>query len=91
MTVHPLVGVVDWMPDQQAAGTHDVTLVALDGFAGGKAARHIKYRRRGERSAGHHVNPSDDGDCGAAYQYQVVAVDPDGDPVTYSFQTPRTA
>ncbi len=88
MTVHPLAGVVDWVPSQTAAGIHDVTLVALDGFAGGEGVQTFRITV-GAVDAPPVITsaPLTTAQVNAAYQYQVVAHDPDGGPVTFTLPT----
>lgn len=87
MTVHPTNGLVDWMPGQSAAGPHPITLVATDGMAGGEAVQTFEIVVGAVNVAPTFTSePVTTAQEGSAYPYAAVAVDPDGDPVTYALE-----
>ncbi|MBP7936251.1 MAG: PKD domain-containing protein [Phycisphaerae bacterium] len=85
MSVHPLCGLVDWMPGQQAAGAQPVTIVVDDGLPGSSAQQAFEITVSAVNVAPTITStPITTAIVNAAYTYQVQASDPDGDPISYA-------
>ncbi len=84
MTIHPLTGLVDWMPAQDAAGGHAVAVVAYDNHDGGEATQAFEIAIEAvDVPPVIHSAPLTTALVGEPYAYTVDALDPDGDIVTF--------
>ena len=78
-------GLLTWTP--QSAGQNAVTVLVNDG-RGGTATQNftlIALANAPNHAPVFQSTPPATAFAGEPFQYQAVAVDPDGDPVTYSF------
>jgi len=85
MSIHPLCGLVDWMPGQQAAGAQPVTVVVDDGMPGSTAQQAFEITVSAVNVAPTITStPITTAIINAVYTYPVQASDPDGDPISYA-------
>ncbi len=85
MTIDDRTGFIQWIPQSDQATSHDVTVLVTDG-QGGSATQDYTVVVRDASSNGPPVITSDPvfvAEADQRYQYQVTAVDPDGDPIEY--------
>jgi RHS repeat-associated protein len=92
MTVTPTTGAVNWTPTTAQLGPQSVTLQVDDG-RGGTARQTFTVQVEGQ--PGNHppvivTDPVTTATPGQTYTYEVDAVDPDSDPLTYSLTTAPT-
>ena len=85
MTIHPVHGLIDWVPGQRDAGLHAVTVVADDGLPGGQDQQTYTITASEVNVAPVITSaPMTTSAAGEVYTYVVEAYDPDGDPITYA-------
>ncbi len=98
MTIDSRTGVIRWTPTTGQIGTHDVVVGASDTFHTGKQTYKIVVNSsdalvdpndptkgtKGNRAPIFTSTPVFSTETDALYQYQVAAIDPDGDAVTLS-------
>lgn len=85
MTVNPVSGLIDWVPGQQDAGDHPVTVVADDGLSGGQALQTFVVTVDSVNVAPVITSaPWTAVTLGEHYTYQIDAYDPDGDPLRFA-------
>src|SRR5262249_44841740 len=84
MTVDPITGLLGWIPSAAQAGTHDVTVTALDGPPGNRSS--LSFALQVLAAAPNDPPaitsaPRTSIGLGATYLYQVRASDPNNDPL----------
>ena len=85
--IHPTTGVVTWTPVAEDIGTVPIVLTATDP-QGGVAVQSIQIDvRAANRLPTIHSNPNLKVSQGALYRYDVLATDPDREPLFYSLVT----
>lgn len=83
MTIDAITGRVRWYVDSSRAGTHAVTIRANDGF-GGVADQSFTLDVTLANGTPRILSaPLSYGRSGIPYRYQVLADDPDGDPIAF--------
>ncbi len=84
MTINPTTGLVDWIPDQQSSGVHDVTIVANDGRTGGAVYQTYQLTIDAVNVSPIITSvPITAASAVDGYTYQIQAYDPDSDPIDY--------
>lgn len=90
MSIHPSLGLVRWMPAADQLGEHDV-LIQVSDHSGATDEQEIKLKvsRFGGPPRIASVPPTE-ASVGTAFLYSVVAIDQEGDPLTYTLLTAPT-
>ncbi len=92
MTINPSSGLISYSPAPAAIGLQDVLINVSDG-RGGSAQQHYELNviaTLPNRPPVFTTTPLVDATAGHVYSYQAQAVDPDGDPLTYSLIVPSS-
>jgi YD repeat-containing protein len=90
MTVDAATGVLVWQPRSELLGTHDVMLKAADGRGGVDLLFFRINVTPPNKKPLITSQPTAEASSGRSYQYQVRALDGDGDPISYSLETAPT-
>ncbi|MEM8682202.1 MAG: Ig-like domain-containing protein [Pseudomonadota bacterium] len=87
MTIDPATGVIDWQPTLAQTGANAVTVSVDDRFGGiATQAFTIAVNTPGNESPEITSTPPFSAKATFAYQYQIVASDPDSDPLVYTLE-----
>jgi RHS repeat-associated protein len=89
MTINATSGLIEWIPTSANAGTHQITVMAIDG-RGGQALQTFQLDAvdaSANRPPRFESVPITHVDSGESYLYEPVAADPDDDTLTFSFDT----
>ena len=85
MTIDSLTGVLEWPTSSADIGTAAVEIVVTDGFGGQVPQSFVLTVAAGSNTPPDITStPAVSARVGVAYSYQVVATDPENDPLTYS-------
>lgn len=89
MTIDAATGVVSWVPATAQVGSHSVVIEVSDGLSSSRQRYTVVVSSFDVQSANRAPlitsTPIFSTEAGGLYQYQVVAVDPDGDALTYQW------
>lgn len=89
MTIDAATGVVSWVPATAQVGSHSVVIEVSDGLSSSRQRYTVVVSGFDVQSANRAPlitsTPIFSTEAGGLYQYQVVAVDPDGDALTYQW------
>lgn len=89
MAIDPATGVVTWTPTADQVGTTPTVKVRVADGQGGSATQTYAIFVRGADEPPQIIStPETRAKLSTAYSYPVVAVDPEGDPLTYSLVSP---
>ncbi len=88
ITLDPETGLLDWIPQRQDIGVHQVFVRAVDGRGGSKSAE-IRIEvtpptAPSNRRPVIHSSPADKVPANQTYRYSILATDPDFDPLKYT-------
>ncbi|MEO1245948.1 MAG: Ig-like domain-containing protein [Pseudomonadota bacterium] len=87
MTIDPVTGVINWQPTLVQTGANAVTVSVDDRFGGvATQAFTIAVNTPGNESPEITSTPPFSAKATFAYQYQIVASDPDSDPLVYTLE-----
>jgi len=92
MTIDARTGVIRWTPTTAQTGTHEVSMEATDGNLVGRQSYRVVVSSIADDAKANRPpvitsTPVFTGETDSNYQYRVVAIDPDGDAVTYQLNT----
>jgi RHS repeat-associated protein len=92
MTIDARTGVIRWTPTTAQTGTHEVSMEATDGNLVGRQSYRVVVSSIADDAKANRPpvitsTPVFTGEADSNYQYRVVAIDPDGDAVTYQLNT----
>ncbi|MCK4658684.1 MAG: tandem-95 repeat protein [Phycisphaerae bacterium] len=89
MQIEASTGLITWTPSQEQVDTHEVVVRVDDGRGGWATQSYVlTVSQYGDNTAPRIVStPPFTAQVGEVYTYQVVAVDDDGDVLTYSLET----
>ncbi|RLA20812.1 MAG: hypothetical protein DRQ56_02265, partial [Gammaproteobacteria bacterium] len=87
--IDPYTGVLDWVPSDVQLGEHPVALKAYDGRGGSATQSFTLTVLALSNNLPPQISstPATTTNVGASYSYQLVAHDPEGDPLTYSLNS----
>lgn len=77
-------GLITWTPTEPQAGVHNVSVSVSDGLSEVSQSFSVTVSRQLGTPPSISSSPIQSATAGEVYDYQIVASDPDGDPITYA-------